>query len=303
MNIVLLTVTVIFLSIPVAALTLAVSRVGRADTRVRSLGLAADEALRASRARALLGLASALMTMVVCVLSPAMRGSLGVLLALALAPSLSASVGLLMYALIPVTPDAGTENVRYASLQPRHPWSFVTTGQFIGLGATTTVLLALLIGAGITASADDMGRPSRSFSITVGDIGSAAGPYPGWYYGIPMLAGTLVLAGSALLALRRVVTTPALPGPGLESQNRHWNRVSTHVIVNVVQATLLLQIAGVAGIAGTALKNVASGMLDLDHVGTIGYALMLMAAIAILGSGTLAILAAIRALTLPSSVR
>lgn len=301
MNIVLLTVTVIFLSIPVAALTLAVSRVGRADTRVRSLGLAADEALRASRARALLGLASALMTMVVCVLSPAMRGSLGVLLALA--PSLSASVGLLMYALIPVTPDAGTENVRYASLQPRYPWSFVTTGQFIGLGATTTVLLALLIGAGITASADDMGRPSRNFSITVGDIGSAAGPYPGWYYGIPMLAGTLVLAGSALLALRRVVTTPALPGSGLESQNRHWNRVSTHVIVNVVQAALLLQIAGVAGIAGTALKNVASGMLDLDHVGTIGYALMLMAAIAILGSGTLAILAAIRALTLPSSVR
>lgn len=190
--------------------------------------------------------------------SVALTGLVG--LPLALAAGLSASAGLLLYsALPPAKLPAFTRSS--ASLVPRKPWSFGVRRTFAVPFAVVLAYIAFLVATGLTSSQDGQGR-YRVLRIEDTSSTVAATSYPGWFYGVPLMLVTLVLSGSALLALHRIASTPALPDPRMAAMDRRWREVSTRVVVRLGTGALLGYFGGTAMVAGQAMINVAMSFGD-----------------------------------------
>jgi hypothetical protein len=175
---------------------------------------------------------------------------------LAIAPGLAVSGALLLFA-ASVPPLASNPAINSAVLKRRHPWSFGPRWTFIAPLGIAAAFVAFLIVTGITSSPDSNGL-YRGISVTDATTSSTASPYPGWFYGLPLMVVTVVLAMSTLLALRRVSATPSLPNTRLAPLDRHWREVSTLVITKLTTAALLSYFGGTAFIAGQATHNAAT---------------------------------------------
>jgi len=223
-------------------------------------------------------------------------------LPLAVAPSVAGAAGLLLYAITPPPVSSVAErDVRVASLAPRRAWSFVSRRALTGLAVLLVATCVLLILTGITSSPDDAGR-SRAITFADDAFMSSATPYPGWFYAVPLLVALVCLAVAALLALRRIAITPSLPGPGLERQDRAWRVASTRVVVDLVVASLTLQLGGVAVFAGNAIHNAAFNPGVPLVTQMVGDALFIIGIAALVASVVWFTLAALRAFGLPHTV-
>lgn len=157
-----------------------------------------------------------------------------------------------------------------------------TSGAALGL---------VLLVCGLVAAPD-----GRSVARAFEDGSSAAGPFPGWFYGVPLLVATGVVLvateGTLRLIARRPSVSEAEPGWDLALR-----RLSAHRLLRGAQLVLGLTTAGVTLVAGTALRNVgtsvgvpASG--STGHV-VVGTALMALALAALLTTLALAALPAV----------
>lgn len=270
------------------AVTIAVVLTARISVRRRSPDVQRGQldgpvvrAMRAARRRSLLAIGFAVTLMLVGVFLaqqiPEWRG-----ISAAVAPAVGGSGGLLLYAATPPLLERAADNSQQsATLEPRQPWTFVSRKMLALLLASTSVLLVLLAFTGLTSSADDSGQ-YRAISFATGAMSSTAGPYPGWFYALPLMASTVVLTASTLLALRRIAVTPSLPGTGLEHEDRHWRSTSTRVITGLAVGAMTAQLGGVALVAGNAMGNayflgtpimwqvVADGLFVLGLLASVG---------------------------------
>jgi hypothetical protein len=230
---------------------------------------AEDRAMLAAQLRAVAGIAFA-----VVMFTALFRVSIGVTgqvgLPLALTAGVSASGGLLLYSALPAgrrqaaRPQAARPQT--ASLQAARPQTgrrnaprdrALLKPRALALPlAALLAYVALLVATGLTSSPDSRGR-YRVLAVADATSGSAATPYPGWYYGVPLMLVTLVLAGTALLALRRIAGTPALPDPRMAALDRRWREISARVVLRLATGALLGYFGGTAALAGQAMVNVA----------------------------------------------
>lgn len=147
-----------------------------------------------------------------------------------------------------------TGTIRRAALSPRQDvaprWLLLATWSWAGALAIT-----LTVG-GITATG---GRSLHR--ITGAGSTSAASPYPGWFYGVPLLVATAVLLVATYGVLRLVARRPAVvdADPQYDAASR---RLSGHRVLRGVQLVLALTLAGVLFLAGNAVRGVG-----LDGVG------------------------------------
>lgn len=113
-------------------------------------------------------------------------------------------------------------------------------------------LAAVLVATGLTAT------DGRAVARTFVDGAASSGPYPGSIYGVPLLLGALAVLAANEGVLRLVARRPAVSDtePAWDLALR---RLSAHRILRGEQLVLGLTLAGVLGIAGTALVNVAQG--------------------------------------------
>lgn len=220
---------------------------------------------------------------------------------LAVAPALAGAAGLLLYAVPPSPRDPDVPGtMRTASLDPRGPLSFTTRWRLGGLVTIFVGTLVLLVATGVTASDDDFGL-SRQIAFGDATYSSAAGPYPGWFYAVPLIAVTLLLGVSTFIALLRIATPPSLPGPQLELEDHAWRSVVTRIVMLLSGSTALMQTGGIALFAASAVRNagVHSGLSPLAGPISIG--------LLVVGLGTLVAslvgftLTALRALDLRSA--
>ena len=174
---------------------------------------------------------------------------------LGLAPGLAVSGGLLLFAATPSASVPPYERTS-ASLRPRDPWSFGPRWAFVLPLTIAATLIAFLVWTGINSSPDENGL-HRTISVVDATSKSTSGPYPGWFYGVPLIAVTVVLAASTVLALGRVSKTPSIPKVDLAAVDRRWREASTRVITNLSTAALLGYFGGTAFTAGQATVNVA----------------------------------------------
>ncbi|MCT9081369.1 hypothetical protein [Streptomyces fulvoviolaceus] len=136
--------------------------------------------------------------------------------------------------------------VRTAGLTPRRVRDYVPprmTRLLLGLAA---VLLILLTVAAAMASPDDLGRAGRALTLTCRGATESAGPWPGLYYGLPMLASLAVSTGACGWSLRRIATRPG------DEQSRHDRTLAIVAAWGLVVSSSLL---GAASTASGALMN------------------------------------------------
>lgn len=221
-----------------------------------------DRAMLLAQLRALVAVAfTVVMFLALFRASIALTGLVG--LPVALTAGSSASAGLLLYSALPAAKlPAATHNS--AALIRRSPWSFGRRRTFLLPLAVIAAFGAFLVATGVTSSTDEQGR-HRLIRIDDALHGSAAGPYPGWFYGVPLLLVTLALAASAFLALRRISSSPALPDPRMAALDRRWREVSTQVVVRLATGALLGYFGGTAVVAGRAMMNVAWNFDGTGH--------------------------------------
>jgi len=178
-------------------------------------------------------------------------------LTLMLAPGIAAIVGLVAFALFPpVTAESPTRR-RQASLVPRRLWSYGPRWAYVlpTVGAAAVVLFAILAGLSSRPSQDGNYR-AIGFELT-GTL-SESSPYPGWYYGVPVIAMTLCLLAATLLALWRISSAPR---PNLESlgeADRLLRVFSARAVMKLSSGALFAYLGGVLLFAGMTTHSAAT---------------------------------------------
>jgi hypothetical protein len=181
--------------------------------------------------------------------------------AVLLAPAVGAAVAMLVFVLVPSAEFLESNTVRHAELAPRRAWDYARVWPVYAAVALPVAVLPMLA---LFADAD-----GRSISHEYGDqAGSTSGPYPGWFYAVPLLVASVVLAALTDLALRRVARAPRPSDPSLRDADDAVRALAVRLIVRISAASALGTL-GVALIgAGMPTTNVAGGVsatiLEMD---------------------------------------
>ncbi|PQZ98168.1 hypothetical protein CQ017_11150 [Arthrobacter sp. MYb224] len=142
-------------------------------------------------------------------------------------------------------------------------WGIIVPG--VMLGAT---LIGLLV-AGLASSTDERGRyrmlPYASANgasldenmmvteVSLGD--GATGPFPGWYYGIPLLVFLVLGALLTLWALNRNARRPSLRSPALQGFDNAVRTHNAYVLSTGFSAMLCFQLLPLLAMAASAIYN------------------------------------------------
>lgn len=263
---------------------------------------AEDRAMFAAQVRAGVALVfAAVMFLALFRASIGLTGQVG--LPLALTAGLSASGGLLLYSTLPAAKQqAANQHLGTGASDAKLPRNLWTLASRRDLGLPAVVLLvyiAFIIGAGLTSAPDELGR-HRVLRLESADASAAASPYPGWYFGAPLLVVSVLLTGAAFLALRRITKSPSLPDPRMVALDRRWREISSRVLLRITTGTLLGYLGGTALVAGMAVANAGQ---SFESVQGWGIATAAAGAALALGGVVFVVLAARDALTIRAKVR
>ncbi|WP_432126964.1 hypothetical protein [Streptomyces sp. bgisy082] len=176
-----------------------------------------------------------------------------------------------------LTPGPGGA-VRLAGLVPRRVRDVLPAGFGLLLAAEAAVLLALLAVAALTASPDDMGRAGRTLSVACTGLTESRGPWPGLFYGLPVLAALAAGTAACGYALRRITGRPAPGGDSAATADDARRRRERARAVTAAWGLLVsAPLAGAALFASGALRSL-SCVGPLVH--TAGLLLLPVAAVA-----------------------
>lgn len=226
--------------------------------------VAAVEVTASVRRRLLLMFGSAAIAATVLVLHGlADPESFGLLLAIA--PGTATAIALLGFIAYP-SPRYAARHIRSASLELRTPSRYLSRRAVAGPVAAAAGLVLFLVYAGVTASPDEAGL-SR-YIAREDELGlQVASPFPGWYYGLPLIVLTVVLTGLTVAAVCRIAAAPADPDAQTHTFDVYWRQRTSQLIVLLSTMTLLSYTAGVLFFAGTATQRVATAVDQFgEHV-------------------------------------
>lgn len=256
--------------------------------------------LRSARRRAIIALVfTAFLLAVGWVASSAFAEMLG--LPLAVAPLVAGSAGLLLYAATPPRVDGSRDGAQAASLTPRSAWNAVPTRTASGVLALAGALVAFLVICGLLSSTDEFGL-FRVITFESPLSSSSASPFPGWYYGAPIIVLTLVFLAAAYVSLHRVASTPSLPGAGFEAQDRTWREATARVITRLVTAVLLVEFGGVAALGGLTARNALTQPELPGAYGAVALGIAIAGVLVLCASIVCLVRAIVTAVRLPTNV-
>jgi len=266
--------TLLLLALPLAALV-AVGALTRLARRGGSLHLREHGMVTAARGLGILaGVASAGAAVS---LEPEASGR-----GAALAPAVFGLVALLFVVvaetLVRPVPVAGP---RRASLVSRRVRDYAPRSIAVPVVVACASLTLVLTLTTLTASDDDLGRPGRFFRCTADGVSAAHGPYPGIFYSAPLAVVLVLLMALAGAAAHRVVRRPRGYERGAVTDTV-LRRRSLKVVLGALLLALCATLAGVALLAGAALRGVQEcAPLWAEPVGD---SLLVLAALAVLGA-------------------
>jgi hypothetical protein len=131
---------------------------------------------------------------------------------------------------------------------------------------TALAVMTCLVG---TLAADATGRSVTRRGDLAGDVVSwSAGPFPGAFYALPVLAGLAVLGCLVAVTLRQVVSRPAVAGADVATDTA-LRRAGAHRVLRGAGAGVGLTAAGLLGTAGSAVHGVSTGSSALAAIGVV----------------------------------
>ncbi|NYJ17475.1 hypothetical protein [Nesterenkonia sandarakina] len=189
-------------------------------------------------------------------------------LAYAVSASVGALTGLVAFNVYPRRTWNSAPGTRtHAELVPRGPGSFARQWVFALPLATAFTLILGLVLAGLHSSTDENGlhrlyqrRELSGWGVEDGQIVdvqyglSSSGPFPGWYYGVPVLVGTVLLIIVVYWSLRRIAAAPRPTSPALYDADTALRSRRTVFVMATSSAALAFQVAGLLAIGGTVLR-------------------------------------------------
>lgn len=224
-------------------------------------------------------------------------------LPLMLAPGTAAIAGLVAFALFPpVTVDSPAVR-REASLVPRRPWSYGPRWAYVlpTVAAAAVVVFAVLAGASSRQSQDGH---YRAIGFELDGTFSESSPFPGWYYGVPLIAMTLCLLAATSLALWRISSAPRPPLESRGEADRLLRVFSARIVMKLSSGALFSYFGGVLLFAGMATTNAArfwnGGAFEaVQPAGALGVTEIVLGLIALPLGGVLLTLALADVVTVP----
>ncbi|WP_432497516.1 hypothetical protein [Kineococcus gypseus] len=215
----------------------------------------------------------------------------------ALAPLAAAGVHALVLLAGELTWPRPRQRVRSAALAVRTARSDAPRGLLaLFTAGCALALLTCLAGALL---ADGSGR-ALGWTDPAGLAATAAGPFPGAFYAVPVAAGVVVVAALTLALLLRVPARPAVPDAAADAVLR---RTAAHRVLRVSTSAVLGTTAALWVVGGAAASNVARGVTyGVDGAWTTvrpGAAWALLGGSALAG-GVLLLLAALAVLLVPA---
>jgi len=103
----------------------------------------------------------------------------------------------------------------------------------------------------------------RSLTRAAGNYTEAIGPYPGWYYGVPMGLAIIAIVVATGLVLRLITVRPAVAGVSAE-WDLHLRRRSAAHVTRGVQLVLAITVAGILVAAGWGHLALGNNFLELS---------------------------------------
>jgi hypothetical protein len=141
---------------------------------------------------------------------------------------------------------------RTASLASRRIPDYLPRALATAVTGISVLHLATLALTTATASTDDLGRAGRNIAARCGATSSAAGPYPGSFYSIPLTVLLGLIGLVAAMALTTVVRRPRGFAPDDVGDDVLRHRSVTRVLAAAGAAVAASQV-GIAFYAATAL--------------------------------------------------
>lgn len=244
--------------VPLAAVVLVVLAVGRRSRHLR---------VGPRRRFVLALLAAGLAVSVAAFVGGSAMGSLHGLGQM-LAPGLGALVVLVGVAVSPHSHRrvaGGEAELRVRGLSSLGPgWLYAVPG------AAAAVMMLTVVFFGASSSPDERGL-YRAVTISGGNLGASAGPYPGWFYGLPALAMALALLVATIVALARLARQPLGGTAALRDEVHRWRNGLAGVVMAVATGSFLFYTGGMAMFAGIATGSVLSGSAWTPDDGDLGW--------------------------------
>ena len=103
----------------------------------------------------------------------------------------------------------------------------------------------------------------RSLTRAAGDYTEAIGPYPGWYYGVPMGLAIIAIVVATGLVLRLITVRPAVAGVSAE-WDLHLRRRSAAHVTRGIQLVLAITVAGILVAAAWGHLALGNNFLELS---------------------------------------
>jgi hypothetical protein len=212
------------------------------------------------RARSGIAILAATVVAIVGVAATSGSGVTGAGRALAVMPLLAVGAAILVFVVAPTPEFLEPRARRSAELSRRHPRNFVPTRTLLMPVIAAIVLTAALVVFWRVAEADGQ-TISHSFGVTLPDDGmvsSTSGPFPGYYYGIPVLIALGLLCGLAALAFARIAAAPRPTDESLRAADDATRTLSIRAVSAAVTSAVVFTLGAVLLVAGSATRNVGS---------------------------------------------
>ncbi len=278
-----------FLLVPAALVVLVVLLVMTSRATPGPLPATAAAARRHAVVTTVLALTVGAIALVVGLRIAALASGLRAGLVTGLVPVLGGLGFLAVHAIGEATWPRPAGELRRASLERRTVRDVSPRLMLRAVVVWTASLAVTLLAFGLVAA--DTGR---AVTVTFAESTSTAGPFPGWFYGLPLFAAAAVVLAGTWGVLRQIATRPAV-ADAAPRWDLALRRLSAHRVLRGTQAVLGLTLVGVLWFAGTALRSAGSGstvngvaQVDALASGT-GTGLMVAGGIALLTSLLLAL--------------
>ncbi|TBN57379.1 hypothetical protein EYE40_08190 [Glaciihabitans arcticus] len=187
--------------------------------------------------------------------------------------SIAAILGCLVVSVapLPAWPSAGS--VRTAELVPRGSGSFGPPWGFTLPLASAGILVVFLVVTALASSRDELGI-WRAISGAFGAESISGSPNPAWFYVVPIIAATAVLAVAVMIALRRIALAPRPASSYLFEADDAARRTLTRFVMLLSSSALLLYFGTFAVVAGvftststTVRTNLPDWSISSDSLG------------------------------------
>ncbi len=155
---------------------------------------------------------------------------------------------------------------RTASLAARRVVDYLPVALTTAVAGIAAVELATLALTTATASADDLGRAGRQVAARCGSAVSAASPYPGRFYSVPLMLLLLLIGLATAAALVAVVRRPRGFATDDVGDDVLRERSATRVLA-AGGAAVAASHVGIAFFAGTALLRLDCQSAWMEPVG------------------------------------